>query len=146
MFVPLLCWVCFTLKSLSNSFRRSSGLFQNKKLHARISRFQCCDNSEQWHSNYKDSRSNSTLSPIFGSPSSALLAVQEALCFDPTDSNVHALKKCVLELQGHMNGYKDAMVHKCWRMARTSYESCLGVYAQEDGNPLLTCSAGELRF
>jgi tetratricopeptide (TPR) repeat protein len=72
---------------------------------------------------------------FLGSPSSALLAVQDALCLDPTDSNVHALKKRVVELQGHMNGYKDAMVHKCWRMARSSYESCLRAYAQEDGDP-----------
>jgi DnaJ family protein C protein 7 len=72
---------------------------------------------------------------FLGSPSSALLAVQDALCLDPTNLNAHALKKRVLELQGHIDSYKDAMVHKRWQMARKSYQSCLSVYAQEDGDP-----------
>ena len=83
---------------------------------------------------------------FLGSPSSALLSIQDALCLDPTNSDVHVLKKSAVELQGHMDSYKDAIVHKRWQMARTSYESCLRVYAQEDGNPPIEVQCWEIEI
>lgn len=72
---------------------------------------------------------------FLGSPSSALIAVHDVLCLEPTNPNAHALKKQVLELQGHMDYYKEAVMHRRWRKAKMSYESCLAVYTQEDGDP-----------
>ncbi len=71
---------------------------------------------------------------LLGSPSSALLAVRDALTLDPADGQVLLLRSRILELEGHITAYHGAVSRKHWRMARSAYESCLGVYAQEDSD------------
>ncbi|KAI0779530.1 hypothetical protein C8Q74DRAFT_1316108 [Fomes fomentarius] len=71
---------------------------------------------------------------LLGSPSSALLAVRDALALDPADGQVLLLRRRILELEGHITAYHGAVSRKHWRMARSAYESCIGVYAQEDSD------------
>lgn len=72
---------------------------------------------------------------FLGSPSSALIAVHDALRLEPTNAGAHALKKRVLELQGHIDCYQEAVMQRRWRQAKVFYESCLAVFTQEDGDP-----------
>lgn len=67
-----------------------------------------------------------------GSPSSALLAVKDALALDGANGDALLLRRRILDLESHMDAYKGAISRNHWRMARSAYESCLSVYAQED--------------
>ncbi|RPD53197.1 DnaJ-domain-containing protein [Lentinus tigrinus ALCF2SS1-6] len=71
---------------------------------------------------------------LLGSPTPALLAVRNALAFDPGDRDALNLRRRILDLIGHIDAYKGAVSRKHWRMARSAYESCLSVYAQEDSD------------
>ena len=70
-----------------------------------------------------------------GSPSSALLPVGDALSPSGSDENALSLPCRILELEGHMDAYKGAVSRNDWRMARSAYDSCLCVYAQEHSHP-----------
>ncbi|EJF55828.1 DnaJ-domain-containing protein [Dichomitus squalens LYAD-421 SS1] len=71
---------------------------------------------------------------ILGSPSSALLALRDALSLDASNADALQMRRRVTELEGHMDAYKKAMARKHWRSARNEYESCLSVYAQQDSD------------
>ena len=71
---------------------------------------------------------------LLGSPTSALLAVRDALALDPGDRGALDFRRRILDLEGHVDAYKGAVTRKHWRMARSAYESCLSVYAQEDSD------------
>ncbi|KAI0694981.1 hypothetical protein C8T65DRAFT_744195 [Cerioporus squamosus] len=71
---------------------------------------------------------------LLGSPTSALLAVRDALDLDPGDRDALELRRRILDLEGHVGAYKGAVDRKHWRMARSAYGSCLSVYAQEDSD------------
>ncbi|KAI1795548.1 DnaJ-domain-containing protein [Ganoderma leucocontextum] len=68
---------------------------------------------------------------LLGSPSSALLAVKDALSINGADGDALSLRRRILELEGHIAAYRGAVSRDHWRMARSAYESCLSVYAQE---------------
>ena len=71
---------------------------------------------------------------FLGSRSTALLALRDALFCDPANETALVLKNHILELESHMDAYVGAWSRQHWRMARSSYESCLTVYAQECGD------------
>lgn len=70
-----------------------------------------------------------------GSPSMALLALRDALSLEPSDTDALTLRRRVLDLNTHMEGYRGARTRKHWHTARSSYELCLQVYAEEDSDP-----------
>ncbi|KAI0964681.1 hypothetical protein AcW1_001447 [Taiwanofungus camphoratus] len=70
-----------------------------------------------------------------GSPSMALLALRDALSLEPSDTDALTLRRRVLDLNTHMEGYRGARIRKHWHTARSSYELCLQVYAEEDSDP-----------
>ncbi|OCH93482.1 DnaJ-domain-containing protein [Obba rivulosa] len=69
-----------------------------------------------------------------GSPTSALIAVREAISMEPTHSGAKTLRHRIHELQGHMETYRGAFSRRHWHMARSSFESCLTIYNQEEGH------------
>ena len=68
---------------------------------------------------------------LLGSPSSAMLAVRDALSLDPVDGPALVLRRRILDLEGHLDAYKGAVARGHWRMAQSAYEACLSAYAQE---------------
>ncbi|KAL6307565.1 DnaJ-domain-containing protein [Sparassis latifolia] len=66
-----------------------------------------------------------------GSHSAALLAIREALSIEPGDQDALTLKCRLLDLGSHIERYHGARSRKHWRAARTSYEACLTVFADE---------------
>ncbi len=69
---------------------------------------------------------------LLRSPSSALLAVKDALSISSVDvGDALSLRSRILEIEGHMDAYKLAVSRNRWRMARSAYESCLSGYARE---------------
>ncbi|KAM5533196.1 hypothetical protein V8D89_013152 [Ganoderma adspersum] len=71
---------------------------------------------------------------FLGSPSSALLAVKHALALNGANGDALSLRRRILELDGHMDAYRGAVSRSHWRMARSAYESCVSLYAQEDSD------------
>ena len=71
---------------------------------------------------------------LLGSSQSALLAVRNALSLDARNNDALQLRQRILKLEGHMDAYRRAVSRYHWRLARSAYESCLSVYAQEGGD------------
>ncbi|KAI0744004.1 hypothetical protein C8Q80DRAFT_1220772 [Daedaleopsis nitida] len=78
---------------------------------------------------------------LLGSSSAALLAVRQALALDAADAEALLLQSRIVALDGHVAAYHGAVSRNHWHMARSAYESCLGIYAQEDSDapPSIRC-------
>ena len=46
-----------------------------------------------------------------------------------------SLQRRILELEGYVEVYREAVSHNHWRMARRAYESCLSLYARQRSDP-----------
>ena len=60
--------------------------------------------------------------------------MRDALSLDASNLDALQLRHRITDLENHMDAYKKAVSRKHWRIARTEYESCLSVYAQEDSD------------
>ena len=67
-----------------------------------------------------------------GSPSSAMLAVQEALGIDPDNDAVRTLKGCLINLQTLQEAFRQERAAGRWRAARSIYASCVKFYEEAD--------------
>ncbi|CCL98469.1 uncharacterized protein FIBRA_00467 [Fibroporia radiculosa] len=68
-----------------------------------------------------------------GSTASALFIIEDVLRLDPQNEDARALRKRLMALEVHIQSYQKAQSCANWRAARTAYQSCLTIFAEENG-------------